>query len=221
MPDMPSGILAKDILKIKEIIAIFLKTDKDSINEATVIDRSVIKGSIMIHRMYAAISKELNFEIKGYDKIKTFSELLEKFSLVSKDAVLEKISTEGLESFNPRKDKNPAIVNNINLSIGIDIEEVGKLPKAVDFKTDIFYKQNFSPQEISYCLMQAVPLQSFAGKFAAKEAIVKADNYYKNIPFSQIEVGNDANGAPYFKDFAVSVSHIDKLAIAVVVKLPG
>src|SRR5208283_2692594 len=63
--------------QIQKIVATFLKTDDRLIKPDTIIDRSVIKGSIMIHRMYAAITRELKCGIKDYGQIKTFAQLLE------------------------------------------------------------------------------------------------------------------------------------------------
>lgn len=208
------------MLKIKEIVAHFLKVDKDCIKNDTVIDRNAIKGSIMIHRMYAVISKELKCEIKGYDKIKTFSDLLEKCRIkVEKSELGEVLPVSKDEAFS-KKDVNLSETVNKNFSIGIDMEEIEKMPKAADFREAVFYKQNFSQKEISYCLFQPDPLQSFAGKFAAKEAIVKADNSYKGIPFSQIEISNDNNGKPYFMNFAISISHTCNFVVAVAAKVP-
>jgi holo-[acyl-carrier protein] synthase len=212
MPDMFSGLEMNNTSKLKEIIAAFLKVDKETVDHDTVIDRSAIKGSIMIHRMYAAITKELNYEIAGYDTIRTFGDLIIKLGGATGNASAEP-GAPGLLVDRSAAKKNP------NFSIGIDVEAINSMPAAADFRDDDFYRQNFSQKEISYCLQQPDPLQSFAGKFAAKEAIVKADNAYRRVSFSQIEIGNDADGAPYFLDFVLSISHSDVLAIAVAAKL--
>lgn len=114
------------------------------------------------------------------------------------------------------KQEDLAIKTNNNFSIGIDLEEVDNLTKAVDFGENIFYIQNLSQKGISYC---PDPLQSFAGKFAVKEAIVKADNSYLGVPFSQIEIDTDSNGNLYFMNFKISISHTDKFAIAVAITM--
>lgn len=203
--------------KIKEIVASFLKIDKNSINNSTTIDRSVIKGSIMIHRMYAAISRELNWDIKWYDRLKTFGDLKERINIGQQENGPER---DNLLSKGTGLSQDHNIILKKGFFMGVDIEEIDKMPKVTDFQSDIFYRQNFSEREISYCISQPDPLQSFTGKFAAKEAIVKADNSYRGFPFSEIEIGNDIDGTPYFMDFTVSISHTDKIAIAVVAKIP-
>ena len=87
-----------------------------------------------------------------------------------------------------------------------------------DYREDEFYKQNFSTSEIAWCILQSQPLASFAGKFAAKEAIVKADNVYATLPIHQIEILNTPNGKPQFKGFQISISHTPSTAVAVAIK---
>jgi len=201
-----------EIGQMKKIVATFLKTDDHLIGPDTIIDKSVIKGSIMIHRMYAAIARELKIEIKNYSKIRTFSQLLQASYMGGEVSVLE---TKEI------KDKEEFLMPKLPVAIGIDMEEIDKMPTVEDFREDPFYKQNFSSKEVSYCLLQPHPLQSFAGKFAAKEAIIKADNSFKDTPFWQIEINNKPNGQPYFADFVISISHTGQLAVAVAVKVYG
>ena len=94
------------------------------------------------------------------------------------------------------------------------------MPPCNDYRQDGFYKQNFSPLEISYCILQPHPVISFTGLFAAKEAIAKADNTYKKTPFDQIEIDHDQLGKPFFKKFDISISHMEDFAVAVAVWLP-
>lgn len=197
---------------VRKIAANFLKVNEDAVSQDTLINNKTIKGSVMLHRMYAVLSKELGVNIKNYEKVKTFEDLLVICKLAG-----ENTPTGGDVQDRTTKNVSPNITGGI--SIGIDIEEIDKMPKANDCREDIFYKQNFSPKEISYCLLQSCPWASFAGKFAAKEAVVKADNSYKGAPFSEIEIDHDVNGKPVFRNFAISITHNDKYAIAVVVAI--
>jgi len=191
--------------ELKKIISLFTKIEAGKINNNTLIDKSAIQGSIMIHRMYSEINK-LGYLIDDYQNIKTYGELISKLndknkiSTVSADNNLDEITEEN------------------EPSIGIDMEKIDNFPKTTDFREDMFYKQNFSEKEISYCILQKNPIESFAGKFSAKEAVVKADNNYKNIPFNQIEILNDDKGKPFFEGFEISISHNNNLSIAVAVK---
>ena len=102
-----------------------------------------------------------------------------------------------------------------NMSIGIDIEEIAGLPVTSDFRTEVFYTDNFSEKEIAYCIMQPDPFASFAGLFAAKEAILKANNKFKDIKFRDIIITHNSLGKPHFDGAIISISHTKETAIAV------
>jgi len=157
--------------------------------------------------MYAEIA-DIGYEIENYNEIRTFADLLQK---INPDKSI-KLSDKNISSYEIKNSTN-------NNSIGIDIENVSNFKTVTDYREDYFYKQNFSEQEISHCLLQTNTLQSFAGKFAAKEAIVKADNSLINHPFNKIEVFTDKNGKPFFQNLFISISHTENLAIAVAMQI--
>jgi len=195
---------------IKKIVSEFIKIPVEQINENTGIGRPVLANSILVHRMYAAIAKE-GFEINNYQEINNYGELLNRISG----------NQQAEKSF-------PSIVANNNFEshnqthgIGIDIEEISNLPLTNDFREEEFYKMNFTSQEISFCNIQPDPYASFTGLFAVKEAIVKANSYYRNIPFNKIFVDHLEDGKPVFGGFQISISHTNNIAIAVAVKDSG
>lgn len=198
--------------KIKNIISVFLKTQPELINENTIIDKTAIQGSILIHRMYAEIEK-IGYKIDNYNKIHTLGDIIKKINGETGQKP-QKHNSEIPELILPKIKGNAT-------KIGIDIEEVSNFNMVEDFREDTFYKQNFSDKEISYCLLQPNILQSFTGKFAAKEAIIKADNYYKEFNFNKIEILNLGSGKPFFNDFELSISHTNHLAIAVAIQNIG
>lgn len=210
-----------DSERIRIVIADFLKISPEGINEHTAIDRSAISNSILIHRMYARLAKE-GFVVKNRSQIKTYGQLLTELNLkengsappppktVFAESILEAGSNEMIS---PVK----AALSG-NFSLGIDIEDIEKFPAANDYRQEQFYKENFSSREISYCILQPEPLQSFAGKFAAKEAVVKANVLFKDKPFNQIEIMNDENGKPVFQQFILSISHTKNQAIAMAIE---
>ena len=193
--------------KIKKIISVFIKKPVESINEDSVIDKTVVQGSILIHRMYAEIA-DAGYSITNYNNIHTYRELLTKLELTGTDNQETKVISNN----------NDEETNNNGFLVGIDIEEISNFKQSNDYREDNFYKQNFSEREISYCLLQPNILQSFAGKFAAKEAIVKADNKYKNRSFNKIEILNNEFGKPEFQDFLISISHTPQNTIAVALR---
>lgn len=200
--------------RAKEIIATFLKVDPSQINENTIMDSSAIPGSVLIHRMYSTLSSE-GYHIVNQSDIKTYGDFLR--ALNKNEALDETLSTgnnnkkDSIEEF-----KN--LNNDSNLQVGIDIEDIMNMPVADDYREHRFYIDNFSKKEISYCILQSDPRASFAGKFALKEAIIKADNSYKNIPFKEIEILNDESGKPVFKGFSLSISHATNQAVAIAIK---
>jgi phosphopantetheine--protein transferase-like protein len=115
-----------------------------------------------------------------------------------------------------------------DLACGIDIERVDALPETDDYWEHEFYKENFSKDEIAYCLLQENPRMHFAARWCAKEALVKCDPAYKGQPFSTLEVvrnesgevslAHHANGASTRPPMAVSISHTETMAAAVVVR---
>lgn len=123
----------------------------------------------------------------------------------------------------------PALV----VGLGADIIDVAEFER-LDFEQfGAFYRRCFSAAEIEYCRGQAIPAQHFAGRFAAKEAAIKAFSSWRQLAPWQIEVMRHANGAPYlqFWDFEgrnlldaiagysalVSLSHSYIHALAVVI----
>jgi len=190
--------------QIKEILGNFIHLDAAHISEHTVIDRSAVQSSILIHRMYAALA-EAGLVIANPGAIKTFGDLQQAAGLEDRHAPSPALPTM------------PADFANDGLCGGIDIEDISRFNMVTDYREDEFYRQNFSPAEIAWCILQPNPLASFGGKFAAKEAIVKADNRFKFIPFYKIEVLNDPDGKPQFKGFEISISHTQTTAIAMAI----
>ncbi|MBI2136179.1 4'-phosphopantetheinyl transferase superfamily protein [Candidatus Woesearchaeota archaeon] len=102
-------------------------------------------------------------------------------------------------------------------SIGIDIEKVARFKKICSDKN--FMELVFTKNEIAYCNFRDKPYIHFAGRFCAKEAIIKA--YPKKIHFKSIEICSLASGKLQVKikkkinhKIMCSISHTDTLAIA-------
>ena len=108
------------------------------------------------------------------------------------------------------------------LGIGIDITDVNRFEEITFERKPEFYKKIFLPSEISYCLKYKNPYERFAGKFAIKEATIKAIK--EKIQLLDIETIH-INSKPNIKiknskkkyDFQVSISHEKKIAVAVVI----
>lgn len=198
--------------QLKQTLSGFLKTDPASIHADTIIDRSALGNSILLHRMYARILAD-GFEVHNYNDIRTFGDLMSRINGKGNAAAQIINGSYGKE----KADIKSRELNSDTsmLPIGIDIEAISNFDEAEDYREHPFYKNNFTPQEISYCLLQNNTRLSFAGLFAAKEAIVKADNAYQNRDFTAIEIEHDSKGKPYYKNFSISISHTNETAIAV------
>ena len=118
------------------------------------------------------------------------------------------------------------------VGLGIDIVEISRVEKAI--KTGNFLTKIFTSKEIEYCQSRnRHTSSSFAARFAAKEATIKALNIAsKGVFWSNIEVVSGENGAPQIvisgkvKEYAdqlgvnsiyVSLSHHQSSAIAQVI----
>ena len=183
--------------KIKEIISVFIKVPTTQIGPATVIGRSALQSSILLHRMYARLAEE-GVVVENYGEVKVFADL---FNGTAADTVSAAAASTWPDPFPP--------------GIGIDIEEIAALPRTTDFRKEGFYTMNFTATEIAYCILQADPYSSFAGLFAVKEAIIKADGRYKNRIFNSIEIGHSPEGKPLFPGIDISISHAGGMAVAV------
>ena len=202
---------------IKEIIATFLKANIKDIDSNTRIDNKAIQGSVLIHRMYSELKKN-GYEINNPADIKTFGDLEKELFGI------DKFDNINIEENKTKNSKTQLSGNSINSNgIGFDIESSINLPEADDFFDDQFYIDNFSKSEIAYCSSKENPKSCFAGRFAAKEAIVKANKDYLNTKFSNIEITVAENGQPLFEGMNISISHIKlneiELSTAVAQKL--
>lgn len=123
----------------------------------------------------------------------------------------------------------------MNLKTGIDIIEVSRVQENIEKFGDRFLNRIFTEEEIKYCESKNLQkFQSYAGRFAAKEATFKAisgilDNKYE-IKWKDIEILNDENGRPFIKwngnmknllkkgtEIDISISHVQETAVASVV----
>lgn len=109
-----------------------------------------------------------------------------------------------------------------SISIGTDIVDVYRFKKIAPSKKMKFYEKIFDKDEIKYCLKFKDPFPYFAGKFALKEAFLKAIN--QHIPLNMIHTIHEKTGRPSIvcskiscKGISVSLSHEKKFAIAVVI----
>jgi phosphopantetheine--protein transferase-like protein len=201
--------------KIKEIVSVFIKVPHEQIGPSTIVDRSVMSSSILLHRMYAKLA-DAGVTVENYTEIRNFSDLLRwsagGSASTAGPAELKEGPSAWMDVPAPRGDHSGA-------GVGIDIEAIASMPETNDFRKTGFYTMNFTLAEISYCILQPDPYASFAGLFAAKEAIVKADGDYRSRTFNDIEIGHSVTGRPTHPGFNLSISHAAGLAVGVAVRV--
>src|SRR5581483_4367712 len=60
------------------------------------------------------------------------------------------------------------------IGLGLDAAEIPRIAAAIERYGDRFLQRIFTPGEIAYCARRRTPAVHFAGRFAAKEAAMKA-----------------------------------------------
>jgi holo-[acyl-carrier protein] synthase len=81
------------------------------------------------------------------------------------------------------------------LGLGVDICEIARMERALARHLTM-RERVFTPEEIAYCDGKARPAESFAGRFAAREAVIKALGGYGGRGWQDISVTRHPSGAP-------------------------
>jgi holo-[acyl-carrier protein] synthase len=121
----------------------------------------------------------------------------------------------------------------LNSCLGSDIIEVERISANIKKYGPRFLDRLFTQAEQEYCLLYREPARHFAGRFAAKEAIVKAlgTGISPEISWLDIEIINDSRGKPYVHfsekvnehfshpQIELTISHCRSYALAVALRL--
>jgi holo-[acyl-carrier protein] synthase len=60
------------------------------------------------------------------------------------------------------------------IGLGLDATDIGRIAETIERYKDRFLQRIFTDGEVAYCMRRRVPSIHFAGRFAAKEAAMKA-----------------------------------------------
>ena len=114
-----------------------------------------------------------------------------------------------------------------SIGCGIDVVELSRFRRAMTRGGVAFMRRVFTPREEAYArARKRTTLLHLAGRFAAKEAVIKALSQIAptRVPaMSQVEVRNDRFGRPHIVlhgkwsgrvKLHVSLSHVDTVAVA-------
>jgi len=84
------------------------------------------------------------------------------------------------------------------VGIGTDIIEVVRIGQMIEKHGELFLERVFTPGEIRYCHGRKHAMEHYAGRWAAKEAILKClgTGWSKGISWTDMDVANELSGAP-------------------------
>lgn len=121
------------------------------------------------------------------------------------------------------------------IGLGLDATDIPRIASTIERYGDKFLQRVFTEGEIAYCMQRRTPAIHFAGRFAAKEAAMKAlgTGHTQEVFWRSVEVFR-AGGPPQlrFHDGAarrlaaigaasslLTITHSDTLAVAEVLLL--
>ena len=99
--------------------------------------------------------------------------------------------------------------------IGTDIIECLRIAQMIERHGELFINRVYTEHEIQYCRARKAATQHFAGRWAAKEAVLKAigTGWRRGISWRDIEVHNQPGGKPTVLVRGGVRDAIEKLAI--------
>ncbi len=118
--------------------------------------------------------------------------------------------------------------------LGLDTVAIERIERLLNRTGERFIRRVFTEAEADYCRERARPAESFAARFAAKEAVMKClgSGWADGVGFLQIEVIRGLSGAPGIRlhghaavlakrqgmeQFHLSLTHSGQDAVAVAV----
>lgn len=81
------------------------------------------------------------------------------------------------------------------VGLGVDICEIARMERALG-RHPTMRERVFTPEEVAYCDSRARPAESYAGRFAAREATIKALGGYRGRVWRDVSVARHPSGAP-------------------------
>ncbi len=84
------------------------------------------------------------------------------------------------------------------IGIGTDIIECVRIAQMIEKHGEMFLQRVYTQREIQYCSTRRSANQHYAGRWAAKEAVLKVlgTGWAKGIHWTDVEIINEVSGAP-------------------------
>jgi holo-[acyl-carrier protein] synthase len=120
------------------------------------------------------------------------------------------------------------------VGLGVDMAEVRRVQAAIERRGTAFLRRIYTPREIEYCERFKNKFERYAGRFAAKEAVMKAlgTGWSSGVRWVDIEVVREVSGRPTIamageagkianrlgvKRISLSITHTAEQALAQVI----
>ena len=97
----------------------------------------------------------------------------------------------------------------------MDIAEINRIEAAITRFGNAFLNRVFTPAEIAYCERHRNRFERYAGRFAAKEAAMKAlgTGWTRGVRWVDIEVTRLASGKPTITLHGATRRHAEQLSV--------
>ncbi|MEN6497010.1 MAG: holo-ACP synthase [Thermoguttaceae bacterium] len=84
------------------------------------------------------------------------------------------------------------------IGIGTDITECLRIARMIERHGELFVDRVYTPEEVRYCQNRKQSTQHFAGRWAAKEAVLKAlgTGWVRGVSWRDVEILNESGGKP-------------------------
>lgn len=101
------------------------------------------------------------------------------------------------------------------VGLGVDIAEVERIEAAIARHGEPFLRRVFTADEIAYCESHKNRFERYAGRFAAKEATMKAlgTGWRRGVRWVDIEVVRQPGGRPAIKLSGAAEEHARRLGV--------
>jgi holo-[acyl-carrier protein] synthase len=102
------------------------------------------------------------------------------------------------------------------IGIGTDITECLRIARMIERHGELFLNRVYTSEEIRYCQARKQATQHFTGRWAAKEAVLKAlgTGWVRGIRWRDVEIRNEPGGKPVVAVRGGARDVVERLGIA-------
>lgn len=101
------------------------------------------------------------------------------------------------------------------IGLGTDIVEISRIAQMIERHGDSFLKRVYTDSEIAHCRQRKHSSEAFAGRWAAKEAVMKVlgTGFVRGIGWKDIEILSELSGKPVVQISGGAGEHAEKIGI--------